>query len=103
MAEVVAVKVVPEIDQLSLRDAVLEVITGMTVVKPGDTLVIRVKDWNAQQLHYYQQDLDARDLTFRVLVVIGDELAVAQAEDDRDLSELTWPEKRQIARRMGQI
>lgn len=101
MAEVVPVKV--EIDQESLRDAVLEVITGMTVVKPGDTLVIRVKDWNPQQLDQYQRALAERDLPFRVLVVIGDELALAQAEDDRDLSELTWPEKRDIARRTGQI
>lgn len=74
------VKVIPEIDKAALREAVLEVITSVTVVKPGETLVIRLKDWNPDQVEYYQEDLDRRGLPFRVLAVIGDELAVAAAQ-----------------------
>ena len=74
------VKIVPEIDQEALLAAVLEVISGHAVVKPGQTLVIRVKDWNPEQVEYYQEVLDQRGLPFGVLVVIGDELAVAEQE-----------------------
>lgn len=80
----VRVKVVPEIDEEALRDRILEVISGHAVVKPGETLVIRLKDWNADQVEYYQEHLDARhhagEIPFRPLVVIGDELAVVQGD-----------------------
>jgi hypothetical protein len=76
----VRVKVVPEIDEEALRDRILEVINGHAVVKPGETLVIRLKDWSPDQAEYYQEDLDRRGLPFGPLVVIGDELAVAKPE-----------------------
>jgi hypothetical protein len=37
-----------------------------------------VKDWNAEQVEHYQEYLDHQGLPFRVLVLIGDELAVAE-------------------------
>jgi hypothetical protein len=54
----------------------------VTVVKPGETLVIRCRDWTPGQAGQYQEYIDAdwRDLPFRVLVVIGDELGVACPE-----------------------
>ena len=82
----VRVKVVPEIDEEALLAAVLKVIEGHAVVRPGETLVIRVADWNPEQVEYYQEDLDTRGLPFRVLVVIGDELAVARPEPETTVS-----------------
>ena len=72
------VKVIPEIDEEALLAAVLDVISGHAIVKPGETLVIRVKDWRPEQVEFYQEYLDQRGLPFGVLVVIGDELAVAE-------------------------
>ena len=78
------VRVVPEIDEEALLDAVVKVISGTTVVKPGETLVIRSRDWTVDQAAQYQGYLTAfyDGLPFRVLVVIGDELAVAKGFDD---------------------
>jgi hypothetical protein len=77
----VTVKVVPEIDEEALLGAVLAVISGHAVVKPGETLIIRApKDWGPQQVELYEEYLDARGLPFGVLVVVGDELAVAEQE-----------------------
>lgn len=76
----VRVKVVPEIDEEALLGAVLAVISGHAVVKPGETLIIRMRDWNADQVDQYQEYLDHQRLPFRVLVVVGDELAVAESE-----------------------
>jgi len=81
------VKLVPEIDEEALRDRIIEVIAGHAVVKPGETLVIRVTDWTPGQADCYQQVLDAQGLPFRVLVVIGEGLAVAKPEDDEAFSE----------------
>ena len=82
----VRVKFVPEIDEAALLEAVLKVISGHAVVKPGETLVIRIRDWNADQVDCYQEYLDARhqagEIPFRPLVVIGDELAIVQPEPD---------------------
>ena len=50
-------------------------------MKPGETLVIRVKDWRPEQVEFYQEYLDHRGLPFGALVVIGDELAVGHAHD----------------------
>jgi predicted SAM-dependent methyltransferase len=51
----------------------------VTVVRPGETLVIRVPpSWTAYQVQEYQEYADAAGLPFRVLVVMGDELAVAE-------------------------
>lgn len=54
----------------------------VTVVKPGETLVIRVPDtWTPNQVDEYQRYLDylASERGFRVLVVLGEELGVAEA------------------------
>jgi len=75
-----SVKAVPEIDEEALLGAVLAVISGHAVVKPGETLIIRMRDWSADQVEYYQEYLDAHGLPFGVLVVVGDELAVAEQE-----------------------
>jgi len=78
----VRVKMVPEIDEEALLAAVLKVIERHAVVRPGETLVIRLRDWNADQAEQYQEYLGYQDLPFRVLVVIGDELAVAKPEPE---------------------
>jgi hypothetical protein len=57
----------------------------VTVVSPGETLVIRVPEsWAPQQVEYYQEYADAATesgrIPFRVLVVIGEELGVARPE-----------------------
>lgn len=79
----VTVKVVPEIDEEALRDRLLEVIAGYAVVKPGETLVIRVRDLSTAAVGIYQRQLDRHladaGLPFKVLAVTGDELAVAAA------------------------
>ena len=71
------VKVAPEIDEEALRDAMLKLIAGHAVIRPGETLVIRCGGWTPDQADCYQEYLDHQDLPFRVLVVIGDGLAVA--------------------------
>lgn len=76
----VTVKVVPEIDSEALRDAVIEAISGHAVVKAGETLVVQCRNWGPEQVQAYQAHMDSRDLPFPVLVVIGDELAVATAD-----------------------
>ena len=82
----VRVKMVPEIDEEALLAAVLKVIEGHAVVRPGETLVIRLQDWNPEQVEYYQEHLDRQELPFRVLVVIGDELAVARPDAETTVS-----------------
>lgn len=57
----------------------------VTVVKPGETLILRCgRDWTPMQVREIQDSVDAvtewRDLGFRVLVVPADELGVAAAE-----------------------
>jgi hypothetical protein len=105
------VKVVPEIDEEALLEAVLKVIAGHAVVKPGETLVIRSAAWSPDQAEMYQEYLDHRDLPFGVLVVIGDELAVARPEPvtvvggtvmgDADIERLTQTISRNLRRRRG--
>ena len=57
---------------------------AVTVVKPGETLIIRL-DRNATlgQAQHYQEALDqivkARGLPFTALVLLGEELAVGEA------------------------
>jgi hypothetical protein len=71
----------PVIDREALLEAVLKVISGVTLVKPGETLIIRVPaDWNPQQVSQYQEYLDyqGQRLGFTVLAVTGDELAIAE-------------------------
>jgi hypothetical protein len=107
----ITVKVVPEIDEEALRDAIVKVIAGHAVVRPGETLVIRCGDWNADQAEQYQDYLDHSGLPFRALVVVGDELAVARPEPvtvvggtvmgDADIERLTQTISRNLRRRRG--
>jgi hypothetical protein len=58
----------------------------VTVVRPGETLVVRVP-WTTtpSQLREYQRVTDSAEggvIPFRVLVVAGDELGVVQPEPD---------------------
>jgi hypothetical protein len=55
----------------------------VTVVKPGETLILRCgREWTPQQMREIQDSVDAmaefRDLRFKVLVVPADELGVAE-------------------------
>ncbi len=62
----------------------------VTVVRPGETLVIRCRDWTVDQadqcMEYFGALADAGVIPFRPLVVVGDELAVASAEPDGDFA-----------------
>ncbi len=54
-----------------------------TVVRPGETLVVRVGNgYTPAQLRELQEALDVMGMPFRTLVVPGEELAVAQADTD---------------------
>lgn len=62
----------------------------VTVVKPGETLIIRAPEsWTPQHVEYYQEYADAATgsgrISFPVLVVIGEELGVVRTEPDADL------------------
>ena len=66
----------PETAEALLRECV-------TVVKPGETLVIRIPDtWHPQAVHDTQRRLSeviaGRGLGFAVLLVPGEEFAVAR-------------------------
>jgi hypothetical protein len=54
----------------------------VTVLGPGEVLVIRMADWTPGQVREYQQVLDQwhfdGDLPFRAIVVFGDEMAVVK-------------------------
>jgi hypothetical protein len=57
---------------------------NFTVLEPGETLLIRPDaNWTPNQVRYYQEFLDdwhhSGDLPFRVLVLPGEEFAVAKA------------------------
>lgn len=58
----------------------------VTVVKPGETLVIRGRDWTPNQMRELQRVMDAWHedglILFRALIVPGDELGVVQPEPD---------------------
>jgi len=58
----------------------------VTVVKPGETLVIRGRDWTPWQAREIQQVMDAMredgTIGFKVLAVFGDELAVIEAGEE---------------------
>jgi hypothetical protein len=84
--QTVRVKLVPDIDEDALRQQILDVINGHVIVKPGETLVIRMKDWSADQVEYYQRYLNAQGLPFKVLAVSCDELAVAQSGEPAQAS-----------------
>jgi hypothetical protein len=54
----------------------------VTVVKPGETLVIRGRDWTPNQVCEIQQVMDALHedgrIPFRALAIFGDEIIVAE-------------------------
>lgn len=85
---IVHVKVIPEIDEEALLAAVLKVISGHAVVKPGETLVIRHSQWTPEQAEQYQQWMDYQHdhgkIPFRALVVIGEELGVVRPDPFTD-------------------
>lgn len=69
----------PEAARELLRD-------HLTVLGPGEVLVIRTADWTPSQAREYQRALDAwhydGGLPFRAIVVHGDEMAVVKPEAD---------------------
>ena len=62
-----------------LRDFLTE---HVTVVKPGETLIIRTTDLTPVQMRewqdYFEREADGGYIPFRVLVVHGDELGIAE-------------------------
>lgn len=56
----------------------------VTAVKPGETLVIQERNWTPNQVREIQRWLDGeRDsgrIGFKVLAIIGEELAIAEPE-----------------------
>ena len=59
----------------------------VTVVKPGEVLVIRAPgDWTPGQLREYAEHLEyyAGEMGIRAMVVVGDELGVAETVPGRD-------------------
>lgn len=78
------VRLLPPAPVLTTEAATALLRECVTVVKPGETLVIRSRDWTPHQAEMYQEFLDARHaaggLPFRVVVVIGDEVAVTPPE-----------------------
>lgn len=58
----------------------------VTVVKPGETLVIRGRDWTPNQVREIQRVVDAMredgTIGFKVLAVFGDELGAIEAREE---------------------
>jgi hypothetical protein len=66
------------------RDEIRQILREcVTVVKPGETLVIQGQNWGPSHVREIQDWMDAeRDsgrIGFKVLAVIGDEMGVAEA------------------------
>jgi hypothetical protein len=75
----------PEAARALLRECI-------TVVQPGETLVVRVPgDWTPRMMVEYQDYADAATesgyIPFKVLVVIGEQVAIVQTETDDALAE----------------
>jgi 2,4-dienoyl-CoA reductase-like NADH-dependent reductase (Old Yellow Enzyme family) len=76
-------RLTPEAARALLRECV-------TVVRPGETLVVRAPDWwTPEQVAEYQRYANAATADggspFKVLVVLGQELAVVQPEPKVEL------------------
>lgn len=70
----------------------------VTVVAPGETLVVRVPDWwTPQHSHEFMRYFEQAGFPFRMLLVQGEEFAVASAGEP--LPEMV---KREISRQIGQ-
>ena len=58
----------------------------VTIIEPGETLVIRGRNWTPNQVREIQQWMDAMHedgtIGFKVLAVIGDELGVIEAGEE---------------------
>ena len=72
----------PEVARALLRECV-------TVVQPGETLVVRTHDWwTPDMANEYQrcvdEDTESGRIPFKVVIVLGDELAIAKPEPDED-------------------
>ena len=70
----------------------------VTVVKPGESLVIRDRNWTPMQVGEIQRWMDCEyesgRISFKVLAVPGDEIAVVQPESDAaflERLERAWP------------
>ena len=79
----------------------------VTVVKPGESLVIRDRNWTPMQVGEIQRWMDCEyesgRISFKVRAVPGDEIAVVQPESDAaflERLERAWPEmtRRQMKR-----
>ena len=61
----------------------------VTVVRPGEALVVRMADLTPQQHREYQRAVhdwhEAGDLPFPVFIFVGDELGTAPAADPKYL------------------
>jgi hypothetical protein len=83
VAKEMPLRVTLEPRPLSLGDIHCILRECVTVVKPGETLVIRDRNWTPSQMREIQQWMDAdREsgrISFKVLVVPGDELGVVEA------------------------
>jgi hypothetical protein len=80
-----AAALTPEAARALLRECI-------TVVQPGETLVVRVPgDWTPRMMVEYQDYADAATesgyIPFKVLVVIGEQVAIVQTETDDALAE----------------
>ena len=57
----------------------------VTVVKPGEALIIRDRNWTPNQVREIQDWMDDEHesgrISFKVLAVIGEEMGVAQPEE----------------------
>lgn len=57
----------------------------VTVVKPGETLVIQGRNWTPAQMRDVQDWMDREResdrISFKMLAVLGDELAIAEAPE----------------------
>ena len=70
----------PVLDKETILAAIRECVT---VVRPGETLVIRAPDgWYMKQIDELGSALRDWDLPFRAIVVPGAEFAVVQSEGD---------------------
>ena len=74
-----AIPLPPPLNPDEIRQILRECVT---IVRPGETLVIRGRDWTPSQVHEIQQCMDAMHedgrIPFRALAVLGDGLGVAE-------------------------
>jgi hypothetical protein len=78
-------RVLPPVPPLTAEEVRCLLRECVTVVKPGETLVIRDRNWTPNQARELQCAMDAvREdgrIGFKVLIVLGEELGVVQPDD----------------------